>query len=178
MPMRRITSTMHLRASFEVRFLEFPTMLSSAWQACKVTPEPPLQRQDKWGEEWRRGDIARRRIDMIHAVYSYRCVRAGTAQKCGDATAERAQGAAWVGTAPVYNLTSVQSTMMRGEKAEFQKNHPSASGRIKVIVGCTKTGLPPPSETLDKTMANCRAGEVHARQWKTMYQTEICKLGK
>jgi hypothetical protein len=90
---------------------------------------------------------------------------AGTAQKYGDATPQHAQGAAWVGTAPVHNFTSVQSTIMNGKKAEFQKNHPSASVRIKVVVGCTKNGIPHPSEALDRTMATCRASEKHASQW-------------
>lgn len=83
-----------------------------------------------------------------------------------------------MGIAPVHNYESVQNTMMSGEKAEFQKNHPSASGRIKVVVGCTKDGLPLTSATLDRAMEACRAGEVHARQWRSMYQTEICRTGQ
>lgn len=122
-------------------------------------------------------DHASRQNNSDYIGYATEGFGRGTAQRCGDATAKHAQGAAWVGIAPVHNLKTVSSTMLSGKKAEFQKNHPSASGRVKVVVGCTKDGLPPPSAMLDKAMETCRAGEVHARQWKSMYQTEICRMG-
>jgi hypothetical protein len=96
--------------------------------------------------------------------------------KYGDATAPHAQGAAWVGTAPLHHSRSVQSTMLSGEKAEFQKVHPSATARTKVVVTCTKDGKPMPSPALDRTKATYSASQRHASKWQSMYSSEICKI--
>jgi hypothetical protein len=101
---------------------------------------------------------------------------AGTNLKCGDATIQNKQGAAWVGTAPCHMLQSLQKTTQAGLKPEFQKIHPSADGHMKAVLTCSPDGQPQNSGNLELTMARCGLSEKnHAKHWQSMYQTMICK---
>lgn len=81
-----------------------------------------------------------------------------------------------MGTVACHPNETVQSTMLAGIKAEFQKQHPSTGGRGKVVATCTPDALPRPSPTVDKAMATFAQGErKHSRHWQSMYSTEIAR---
>jgi hypothetical protein len=98
---------------------------------------------------------------------------AGMGQMLGDATTAAKQGAPWVGIAPCRMHESVQRTAMERVKPEFQQVHPSADGRTKAALTCTKDGRPVPSAVLDKTMKARGKSERHARHWRSMYSSQF-----
>lgn len=86
------------------------------------------------------------------------------------------RGSAWVGTVACKQNQTVQTTMLDGMRAEFQKRHPSAGGHAKVIATCTPGAQPRPSPVLDQAMKSLAQGErKHARHWQSMYATEIAR---
>lgn len=84
-----------------------------------------------------------------------------------------------MGTAACEQYQTVQSTMLAGTRAEFQKQHPSTGGRGKVVATCTPDALPRPSPVVDKAMASFAQGERnHACHWQSMYATEIARQAR